>query len=152
MMAYQLFRALDPLPVLGFEYPPKMLPFVFFETTWKLIRLVQIVLLLRAAHQTDDVAASTLVAVLIVMVFPFIVPWRNVARLVQRQWRSGLQAKAVRPGRCSLRCSAGPRAATTAGIVRTRMPDPRRGATAHMPAYRGTITSEQFSVLMSLSR
>ena len=72
--------ALGLLSILGLRYPLKMLPLLFFEMTWKLIWLVRIALPLWAAHRIDDAVAGTLIAVLMVVVFPFIVPWRYVAR------------------------------------------------------------------------
>ena len=92
--------ALGLLSILGVRYPLKMLPLLFFEMTWKLIWLVRIALPLWTEHRIDDAVASTLVAVLMVVVFPFIVPWRYVARTYFAQaadpWRSRTAPATVR--------------------------------------------------------
>lgn len=88
--------ALGLLSILGLRYPLKMLPLLFFEMTWKLIWLVRIALPLWAAHRIDDAVANTLVAVLMVVLFPFIVPWGYVARTYFGQpaepWRTRTSA------------------------------------------------------------
>lgn len=92
--------ALGLLSVLGLRYPLRMLPLLFFEMTWKLIWLVRIALPLWIAHSIDEAVASTLVAVLMVVVFPFLIPWRYVARTYlgapAEPWRA-------RPARMTLR-------------------------------------------------
>ena len=92
--------ALGLLSILGVRYPLKMLPLLFFEMTWKLIWLVRIALPLWTEHRIDDAVASTLVAVLMVVVFPFIVPWRYVARTYfghpADPWRSRTAAVTTR--------------------------------------------------------
>ena len=92
--------ALGLLSILGLRYPLKMLPLLFFEMTWKLIWLLRIALPLWTAHRIDDAVASTLVAVLMVVVFPFIVPWRYVAYTYFGQpadpWRSRTAVAPVR--------------------------------------------------------
>ncbi|UAK25546.1 hypothetical protein [Sphingomonas nostoxanthinifaciens] len=92
--------ALGLLSILGLRYPLKMLPLLFFEMTWKLIWLVRIAVPLWTAHRIDDAVASTLVAVLMVVVFPFIIPWGYVGRTYFAAsgdpWRS-------RPGAVTIR-------------------------------------------------
>ena len=99
-LVLSMLCALGLLSILGLRYPLKMLPLLFFEMTWKLIWLVRIALPLWTAHRIDDAVASTLVAVLMVVVFPFIVPWRYVARTYFSQpadaWRSRTAAATVR--------------------------------------------------------
>ena len=91
--------ALGLLSILGLRYPLKMLPLLFFEMTWKLIWLVRIALPLWAAGRIDEAVAGTLVAVLMVVVFPFIIPWGYVARTYFGEaadpWRSRPTATTV---------------------------------------------------------
>ena len=75
-----MFCALGFLSILGLRYPLKMLPLLFFEMTWKLIWVVLIALPLWAADRIDEAVAGTLIAVLMAVVFPFIIPWDYVAR------------------------------------------------------------------------
>ena len=79
-VALSMLCAIGLLSVLGLRHPLRMLPLLFFEMTWKLIWLLRIALPLWAANRIDAAVASTLSAVLLVVVFPFLVPWRYVAR------------------------------------------------------------------------
>ena len=94
-VALSMLCALGLLSVLGLRYPLRMLPLLFFEMTWKLIWLTRIALPLWAAHQIDATVASTLSAVLMVVVFPFVVPWKYVAETFiskpAEPWRSRLR-------------------------------------------------------------
>ena len=65
---------------------------IFVSVYVSLMGIFQALLPLWAEHRIDEAVASTLVAVLMVVVFPFIVPWRYVARTYFAQpadpWRS----------------------------------------------------------------
>lgn len=63
---------------LGVRYPLKMLPLMFFEIAWKSVWLLAIGLPLWRAGPLDAQVAEVLKAILMVVVFPFIIPWRYV--------------------------------------------------------------------------
>ena len=86
-----MLGAMELLALLGLRYPLKMLPLLFFEMIWKLLWLGIVALPLLRAHRLSGDAASTLSAVLIVVVFPFVVPWdyvrREYLRAPAERWR-----------------------------------------------------------------
>jgi hypothetical protein len=83
--------ALGLLSVLGLFYPLRMLPLLLFEVTWKVIWLLRIALPLWMAHRIDAATSDMLNAVLLVVVFPLVIPWDHVARTYLMQpperWR-----------------------------------------------------------------
>lgn len=86
-----LFAGLGLTAVLGLRYPVQMLPLLFFEMIWKTIYLVAFALPLWSAHQITPAAAADIQAVLWVVIFPFLIPWRYVFAhyILQRgdRWR-----------------------------------------------------------------
>ena len=64
--------------VLGLRYPVQMLPLLLFEIIWKTIYLVAFALPLWSAHQITPAAAQDITAVLWVVIFIPLVPWRYV--------------------------------------------------------------------------
>ncbi|RUT33625.1 hypothetical protein EJP77_08270 [Paenibacillus zeisoli] len=66
------------LCVLGLRYPLQMLPVLLWEVTWKSVWLILVALPLWASGQMDDVTMETVAASLLVVIFPFIIPWRFV--------------------------------------------------------------------------
>jgi hypothetical protein len=63
---------------LGLRYPLRMLPILLFELTWKAIYLIAFALPLWSAHQINDATAEDIKAVLMVVVFIPLIPWRYV--------------------------------------------------------------------------
>lgn len=63
---------------LGVRYPLKMLPLMFFEIAWKSVWLLAIGLPLWRAGPLDAQVAEVFKAILMVVVFPLIIPWRYV--------------------------------------------------------------------------
>jgi len=63
---------------LGLRYPLQMLPILLFELTWKAIYLIAFALPLWSAHQISDAAAEDIKAVLMVVMFIPLIPWRYV--------------------------------------------------------------------------
>jgi hypothetical protein len=66
------------LALLGLRYPLKLLPLLFFEMVWKTIWLVVIALPLWRAGQVDQGTHETIVACLMGVIFPVVMPWRYV--------------------------------------------------------------------------
>ena len=75
--SYQL-AGLGLTAALGLRYPLKMLPILLFELTWKAIYLIAFALPLWSAHQINDATAEDIKAVLMVVIFIPLIPWRYV--------------------------------------------------------------------------
>ena len=71
--------AVSALALLGIRYPLQMLPLLFFELIWKSIWLIVVALPLWSAHQLMDARTSeTVLACLMGVIFPIVIPWRYV--------------------------------------------------------------------------
>jgi hypothetical protein len=84
--------AVSALALLGLRYPLQMLPLLFFELVWKSIWLIVVALPLWSAHQPMDAKTSeTVLACLMGVIFPIVIPWRYVfmSYVMQRgdRWR-----------------------------------------------------------------
>ena len=77
-MVISMLGAIAVVALFRLRYPLRMLPPLLFEMTWKLIWLVRIGLPLWYWHRFDAASASMASAVLMVVTFPFVVPWRYV--------------------------------------------------------------------------
>jgi hypothetical protein len=77
-VAMALLGALSAVAVLGVRYPLKMLPLLFFEMAWKVIWLLAVGLPLWRANAIDPRTAQTLFDVSLVVIVPFVIPWRYV--------------------------------------------------------------------------
>jgi hypothetical protein len=75
---FALLAGLGLTAVLGFRYPVQMLPVLLFELTWKAIYLVAFALPLWSAHQINEAAAEDIKAVVMVVIFIPLIPWRYV--------------------------------------------------------------------------
>jgi hypothetical protein len=73
-----LLAGLGLTAALGLRYPLKMLPILLFELTWKAIYLIAFALPLGSAHQINDATAEDIKAVLMVVIFIPLIPWRYV--------------------------------------------------------------------------
>lgn len=73
-----LLAGLGATAVLGLRYPVQMLPLLLFEMIWKAIYLVAFALPLWSAHQITAAAAEDIKAVLMVVIFIPLIPWRYV--------------------------------------------------------------------------
>jgi len=73
-----LLAGLGLTAALGLRYPLKMLPILLFELTWKAIYLLAFALPLWSAHQINDATAEDIKAVLMVVIFIPLIPWRYV--------------------------------------------------------------------------
>jgi hypothetical protein len=73
-----LLAGLGATAVLGFRYPVKMLPLLLFELLWKAIYLIAFAVPLWAAHQINEAVAEDIQAVLFVVIFIPLIPWRYV--------------------------------------------------------------------------
>jgi len=63
---------------LGLRYPVQMLPVLIFELVWKAIYLIAFAFPLWSAHQVTAAAAEDIKAVLMVVIFIPLIPWRYV--------------------------------------------------------------------------
>ena len=75
---FALLAGLGLTAVLGLRYPLQMVPLLLFELTWKAIYLVAFALPLWRAHQIDAAVAADIQAVLMVVIFIPLIPWRYV--------------------------------------------------------------------------
>jgi hypothetical protein len=86
-----LLAGLGATAAWGLRYPLQMLPILLFEFIWKAIYLLAFALPLWLAGQIDQTAAADIQAVLMVVIFLPLVPWRYViARYVMQtgeRWR-----------------------------------------------------------------
>ena len=73
-----LLAGLGATAALGLRYPVKMLPILLFELTWKAIYVVAFALPLWQAHQITAAVAEDIKAVLWVVIFIPLIPWRYV--------------------------------------------------------------------------
>jgi hypothetical protein len=73
-----MLGALSVLAALGLRYPLAMLPILFFEMAWKSIWLLSVALPAWSSGQMDAGTTETAFECLIVVVFPFLMPWRYV--------------------------------------------------------------------------
>ena len=70
--------AFSALSVLGLRYPLQMLPLLLWELVWKSIWLIVVALPLWSAGQMDESTWATAYASLMVVILPFVIPWRFV--------------------------------------------------------------------------
>lgn len=75
---FALLAGLGLTAALGLRYPLKMLPILLFELTWKAVYLIAFALPLWSAHQVDAATAANIKAVLMVVIFIPLIPWRYV--------------------------------------------------------------------------
>jgi len=75
---FALLAGLGATAALGLRYPVQMLPILLFELTWKAIYLIAFALPLWSAHQIDAATAKDIKAVLMVVIFIPLIPWRYV--------------------------------------------------------------------------
>ncbi|KQX68203.1 MULTISPECIES: hypothetical protein [unclassified Paenibacillus] len=73
-----MLAAFSALSVLGLLYPLQMLPLLLWELAWKSIWLIIVALPLWYSGQMDESTWSTASSCLIVVIFPFFIPWRFV--------------------------------------------------------------------------
>jgi len=75
---FALLAGLGATAALGLRYPVQMLPILLFELTWKAIYLIAFALPLWSAHQITEAVAEDVKAVLMVVIFIPLIPWRYV--------------------------------------------------------------------------
>ncbi len=73
-----LLAGLGLTAVLGLRYPVQMVPLLLFELIWKAIYLVAFALPLWSAHQINAAVAEDIKAVVMVVIFIPLIPWRYV--------------------------------------------------------------------------
>ena len=86
-----MLTAFSVLSILGLRYPLQMLPLLLWELVWKSIWLIVVALPLWSAGQMDESTWATAAACLMVVIVPFVIPWRFVfAHYVKKRgdrWR-----------------------------------------------------------------
>ena len=75
---FALLAGLGATAALGLRYPVQMLPVLLFELIWKAIYLIAFALPLWSAHEINAATAADIKAVLMVVVFVPLIPWRYV--------------------------------------------------------------------------
>ena len=73
-----MLAAFSALSVLGLRHPLQMLPLLLWELAWKSIWLLAVALPLWLTGQMDEAAWATTSACLMVVIIPFVIPWRHV--------------------------------------------------------------------------
>ncbi|SES46152.1 hypothetical protein [Psychrobacillus sp. OK032] len=73
-----MLTAFSLLSILGLRYPLQMLPLLLWELVWKSIWLIVVALPLWSAGQMDESTLATAYACLMVVIVPFVIPWRFV--------------------------------------------------------------------------
>ena len=73
-----MLAGLGAIAALGLRYPVQMLPVLLFELIWKAIYLIAFALPLWSAHEINAATAADIKAVLMVVVFIPLIPWRYV--------------------------------------------------------------------------
>jgi hypothetical protein len=73
-----LLAGLGATAALGLRYPVQMLPVLLFELIWKAIYLIAFALPLWSAHAINAAMAEDIKAVLMVVIFIPLIPWRYV--------------------------------------------------------------------------
>ena len=75
---FALLAGLGATAALGLRYPVQMLPVLLFELAWKAIYLIAFALPMWSAHQITAAAAEDIKAVVMVVIFIPLIPWRYV--------------------------------------------------------------------------
>jgi ABC-2 type transport system ATP-binding protein len=77
--------------ILGLRYPLQMIPVLLWELLWKTLWLLIAALPLWTSGQMNDATRETVISCLLVVIFPFVIPWRYMlANYVKKQgnrWR-----------------------------------------------------------------
>jgi hypothetical protein len=88
-----MLAAFSALCILGLRYPLQMLPVLLWEILWKSMWLILVALPLWYSGTMDESTWGTASACLLVVIFPFGIPWRYVfAHYLKRRsdrWRQG---------------------------------------------------------------
>jgi hypothetical protein len=86
-----MLAAFSALSLLGLRYPLQMLPLLLWELGWKSIWLIVVAVPLWSTGQMDESTWEVASACLMVLIFPFGIPWRFVyAHYVKKhgdRWR-----------------------------------------------------------------
>ncbi|MGO4547425.1 hypothetical protein AB4Z29_21815 [Paenibacillus sp. 2TAB23] len=86
-----MLTSFSVLSILGLRYPLRMLPLLFWELGWKSIWLLVVAFPQWTTGTMNDSTWETASACLLVVIFPFFIPWRYVfANYVKKRgdrWR-----------------------------------------------------------------
>jgi hypothetical protein len=74
-----MLAAFSALSLLGLRYPLQMLPLLMWELVWKTFWLLNVALPAWSGGQMDPGIVSTTIDCLVVVIVPFVIPWRYVA-------------------------------------------------------------------------
>jgi hypothetical protein len=73
-----MLGAVAVMAVLGLRYPVQMLPLLLFELVWKSLWLIVVALPQWPGHDMDAGTQETVVACLMGVIFPIVIPWGYV--------------------------------------------------------------------------
>jgi hypothetical protein len=73
-----LLAGLGATAALGIRYPLQMLPLLLFELVWKAIYLIAFAMPLWSANKINTAVSEDIKAVLMVVIFLPLIPWRYV--------------------------------------------------------------------------
>jgi hypothetical protein len=73
-----LLAGLGATAALGIRYPLQMLPLLLFELIWKATYLIAFAMPLWSAHKITPAVSENIQAVLMVVIFLPLIPWRYV--------------------------------------------------------------------------
>ncbi len=86
-----MLGAFSALSLLGLRYPLQMLPLLMWEMAWKLLWVIVVAIPLWIDGTMDEAHWSVFSSFLLMILFPFIIPWRYVfAHYVKKRgdrWR-----------------------------------------------------------------
>jgi hypothetical protein len=75
-VATSFLVAMVLLAGIGIRYPLQMTVLLVYEMVWKAVWLLTVALPLWSAHRMDAGTLETLPSILMVVVVPFVIPWR----------------------------------------------------------------------------
>lgn len=73
-----MLAAFSLLSILGLRYPLQMLPILLWELVWKTLWLIIIAAPLWSAGTMDEPTRAVAIAVIWVIIIPFVIPWSYV--------------------------------------------------------------------------
>ena len=92
--------AFSLLCALGLRYPLQMLPILFWELIWKSAWLGIVAAPQLLAGSMDEKTTATLIEVMVVVLIPFVIPWRHVFKHYfskpAERWSIGASVQAKR--------------------------------------------------------
>lgn len=73
-----MLASFSALALLGLKYPLKMIPVLFWELGWKILWILVVAVPLLTNGDMDEAHVEVFTSCLLVVVFPFLMPWRYI--------------------------------------------------------------------------